>query len=65
MAGVDQRGRQTADGRGQHARRRRGIRLDVANNELAITICSPDRTHHVHMTTFDIHYNIKFYFTGS
>ena len=37
-------GRQHAD---THARRRRGIRLDVRNNELAITICSSDRTGHV------------------
>jgi hypothetical protein len=56
MAGTNQAGRQTADGQqtGTHARRRRGIRLDVPNNERAITICSPDRTHHVHMATFDI-----------
>lgn len=54
MAGTNQTGRQTADGavEGRHARRRRGIRLDVPNNELAITICSSDRTRHVLMTTF-------------
>lgn len=56
MAGTNQTRAQTANGQhvDTHARRRRGIRLDVRNNELAITICSSDRTRHVYMTRFDI-----------